>query len=83
MRRLRCAGGLAERHTMTVSFINVGRAKKCWTAELADDSENLIAREARNALMSREVWAEHGSIYAGCRLVGQYRILQPSKSLSE
>lgn len=67
---------------ITVQFISVGRDHKTWTAELADKSEGTIAREARRYLMSREVYAEDGTIYAGCRPVGRYVVLPAQKSLS-
>lgn len=66
----------------TVQFINVGRDHKTWTAELEDANEDTIAEEASKALLSRGVFAEQGTIYAGCRPAGRYLVLPPQKSLS-
>jgi hypothetical protein len=67
---------------ITVQFVNVGREHKTWVAELPDCSEWTIAKEAAKALLSRDVHAEHGTIYAGFRAVGRYRILSAQSSTS-
>lgn len=69
---------------MTIQFTNVGRNHASWTAELADSTEAAIIREVRKrkVLASKEIFAEDGTIYAGFRPVGQYRVIQPSASFS-
>lgn len=69
--------------SLTVRFINVGRGKKSWEKQMYPDLDE-IAKEARNALASRDVWAEfnedsltEGYIGAGFHTVGQFKVVQP------
>ncbi len=46
-------------------------------------TEGAIAKEAKKALLSSNVFAEEGCIYAGFRPVGHYHILQDQTSTAE
>jgi hypothetical protein len=73
---------------MIVRFINIGRQKKAWFTDLnlsgnTAVNELLIAREARRALVSKDVEAvyedeTHGVIYAGVHCVGAFEIVVES-----
>jgi hypothetical protein len=69
--------------TATIRFEAVGRAKRTWTHRFlalpeGEAGEELIAQQARSALMSRDVvavWDETGKrglIFAGAHRVGSF-----------
>lgn len=65
-----------------IEFLNVGRDRKNWTANVNDPSESKIieAIRAGRALMSRDISITYepddnlGTIYAGVRPVGNFTI---------
>lgn len=68
----------------TIQFLNVGRHKLSWKAELESTDEESIAKAVRasNALLSSSITCEAGHIYAGFRLVGTYKMLGEELGLS-
>ena len=69
----------------TIQFKNVGRDKLTWQAQVkeADEASIVQAVKAKGALLSREVFAEAGHIYAGFRLVGHYTVLGEEIALAQ
>jgi len=59
---------------ITINFHNVGRNHISWTEELASESEIANAVRKKKVLMSKDIWAESGIVFAGGRPVGKYTI---------
>lgn len=67
----------------TIRFENVGRNKDSWEQDVEPTEAGIIrAIKARKALMSNEIEAYDGCIYAGGRLVGKYSVLEGQSSIT-
>jgi hypothetical protein len=69
-----------------IEFVEVGRAKKTWTARISPGDPKAMGRELDKALMSRDIYwtwdptTGEGTIYVGMNVVGTFLVTHDEKA---